>query len=60
MNKEKTINEIESILFDLKWTSIKIGKVGIESDYVYQARFNQFVMKLDEIRNDLYKIKSKL
>ena len=60
MNKQKTIDEIDSILIYIRMAGIRIGEVGMNSDYVYLAQFEQFIMKLDEVRNDLYKIERNL
>ena len=60
MNKSQTIEIVDEILFDIRWAGIKIGDASVYSDYVDQEQFEQFIKKLDEIREDLYTIQKEL
>lgn len=60
MDKTETIETIDYVVQDVNYIKSIIDIIGHESDYVYQARLNQFIIELDKIKTDLTKINDEI
>lgn len=60
MDKIETIENIDRVVEDIMDIQSVIDVIGHESDHVYQARFNQFIIELDKVAVDLIDISDEI
>ena len=60
MDQVTTVDKIDDIIGKINIHQEDLKKIGIESDHVYQAVFEQIYDELDKIGDRLFKISDEL